>query len=142
MGKKINSYFWREELWKDLQVISKLILAVNELLCFSRNRSESKGDIIGNNIFYILDITQLKKVDPNLREKDKSVFNWLSPNEIEYLETYHEHEIITMGEGETFGEWGLLYNIPRTASAKAKEDSILFSIDKDAFDKALSVKIK
>ena len=44
-----------------------------------------------------------------------------------------------MGEGETFGEWSLLYNIPRTASAKAKEDSILFSIDKDAFDRALSV---
>ncbi len=67
---------------------------------------------------------------------------WLTNEEKKYLDTVHEEEILTMTDGACFGEWGLLYNIPRTASAMAKEDSILFSIDKEYFDKALSVRIK
>ncbi len=64
---------------------------------------------------------------------------WLNNEEKNYLDTNFEFEIVTITEGSCFGEWGLIYNIPRTASAKAKEDSVLFSIDKEAFDKALSV---
>jgi CRP-like cAMP-binding protein len=67
---------------------------------------------------------------------------WLSNEEKKYLDTQHEHEILKFSEGLCFGEWGLLYNIPRTASAMSIDDSILFSIEKEDFDKALSVRNK
>lgn len=44
-----------------------------------------------------------------------------------------------MSEGQCFGEWGLLYNINRTASAVALDTVYLFSIEKEDFDKSLSV---
>ncbi len=64
---------------------------------------------------------------------------WLSEAEKKYLDNHHETEILKFTGGLCFGEWGLLYNIPRTASAMSIDDSILFSIDKEDFDKALSV---
>jgi len=36
--------------------------------------------------------------------------------------------------GEAFGELALLYNAPRAASIQAKEDSVLFSLDRDCFN--------
>ena len=36
--------------------------------------------------------------------------------------------------GDVFGELALMYNAPRAASIKAKEDSILFSLDRDTFN--------
>ncbi|KAL4439096.1 hypothetical protein ABPG74_008871 [Tetrahymena malaccensis] len=43
-----------------------------------------------------------------------------------YLKTYMP--------GEAFGELALLYNAPRAASIKAKNDSILFSLDRECFN--------
>lgn len=36
--------------------------------------------------------------------------------------------------GDVFGELALMYNAPRAASIKAKEESILFSLDWDTFN--------
>ena len=36
--------------------------------------------------------------------------------------------------GDVFGELALMYNAPRAASIKAKEDSVLFSLDRDTFN--------
>jgi len=43
-----------------------------------------------------------------------------------YLKTY--------GPGESFGELALLYNAPRAASIVAKEDCVLFSLDRECFN--------
>eukprot|EP00331_Platyophrya_macrostoma_P029286 CAMPEP_0176439432 /NCGR_PEP_ID=MMETSP0127-20121128/19937_1 /TAXON_ID=938130 /ORGANISM="Platyophrya macrostoma, Strain WH" /LENGTH=377 /DNA_ID=CAMNT_0017823695 /DNA_START=52 /DNA_END=1185 /DNA_ORIENTATION=- len=43
-----------------------------------------------------------------------------------YLKTYKP--------GESFGELALLYNAPRAATIRAKEDSILFSLDRECFN--------
>jgi len=43
-----------------------------------------------------------------------------------YLKTYMP--------GEAFGELALLYNAPRAATIKAKEDSVLFGLDRDCFN--------
>lgn len=40
-------------------------------------------------------------------------------------------------EGEMFGELSMLYNIPRTASVKAKRKSILFKLDRKTFSMVL-----
>lgn len=36
--------------------------------------------------------------------------------------------------GDVFGELALMYNAPRAASIKAKENSTLFSLDRDTFN--------
>lgn len=43
-----------------------------------------------------------------------------------YLKTYQP--------GESFGELALLYNAPRAATIRAKEDSKLFSLDRECFN--------
>lgn len=43
-----------------------------------------------------------------------------------YLKTYQP--------GESFGELALLYNAPRAATIKAKDDSVLFSLDRACFN--------
>lgn len=40
-------------------------------------------------------------------------------------------------EGEIFGELSMLYNIPRTASVRAKKKSILFKLDRKTFSVVL-----
>lgn len=44
-----------------------------------------------------------------------------------------------MREGSCFGEWGLIYNKPRTASAYCLTDVDLFCLDKISFDQTLYV---
>ncbi len=36
--------------------------------------------------------------------------------------------------GEAFGELALLYNAPRQASIKAKEDCVLYALDRETFN--------
>lgn len=57
----------------------------------------------------------------------KKARNLLNTNTNEYV------EIMQMTEGMCFGEWAIIYNIERTASAYVLEDSHLFSIEKDKF---------
>ena len=44
----------------------------------------------------------------------------------EKIEFDLEKEVLTLSDGQCFGEWALLYNIPRTASAYILEESDLF----------------
>lgn len=45
-----------------------------------------------------------------------------------------EKFLLTYGPGDAFGELALLYNAPRAASIVAKENSILFSLDRESFN--------
>jgi hypothetical protein len=49
-----------------------------------------------------------------------------------------EEERTQLSEGMCFGEWGIIYNIPRTASAYTLEPTDLFCIEKESFDKSFS----
>ena len=48
-----------------------------------------------------------------------------------------EIETFTLTNGMCFGEWGLLYSIPRTTSIYASEDTDLFYLEKEYFNKIL-----
>lgn len=45
----------------------------------------------------------------------------------------HEKVVSVLSEGDFFGELSLLSDAPRTANAKATEDTVLFAIDRDVF---------
>ena len=45
-----------------------------------------------------------------------------------------EKFLVSYGPGDAFGELALLYNTPRAASIVAKEDSVLFSLDRESFN--------
>lgn len=52
-----------------------------------------------------------------------------------------ENEKITANEGMCFGEWGIMYNIPRTASAYCTEDTDVFYLEKEYFDNVIGLKL-
>ncbi len=56
------------------------------------------------------------------------------PYDVDLVKLGLEDEIMVVSNGMCFGEWALIYNIPRTASAFAAEDTELFVMDKDCFD--------
>ena len=51
-----------------------------------------------------------------------------------------EYEIVNASKGMCFGEWGVVYNIPRTASAYCPEDTHVFKLEKEHFDQVLGNK--
>ena len=72
-------------------------------------------------------LLKIKKVKVNLNDTaDKS--NLPKPEE-----KYEEQELFIRGEGYCFGEWGLLYNIPRATSVKCLEDTVFFSLNEEKF---------
>ncbi len=44
-----------------------------------------------------------------------------------------EDEKVRLSDGMCFGEWGLLFNLPRAASAYSLEDTHILHIDKEFF---------
>lgn len=54
---------------------------------------------------------------------------------------YKEEEKFVLGEGQCFGEWGLIYKKDRTASAYALETTDLFMLDSSSFETSFSVKL-
>jgi cAMP-dependent protein kinase regulator len=42
--------------------------------------------------------------------------------------------LLEYSKGDVFGELALMYNAPRAANIKAKEDSTLYSLDRDTFN--------
>jgi len=53
-------------------------------------------------------------------------------------ETGEQREIMRLGQGELFGELGLITGLPRTCSVIANEDCIIVELTKSAFDKLTS----
>ena len=89
--------------------------------------------------------TSLKYIHSSLRPKaikfDRNSvikkFNLLDLCSTEQL--FEEEEKLRLSEGMCFGEWGLIYNKERTASAIVIEDADLFTLDKDNFDLSFAV---
>ena len=65
----------------------------------------------------------------------------MNDNELNSFIDDLEKEKITANEGMCFGEWGIMYNIPRTASAYCTEDTDVFYLDKEYFDSVLGLKL-
>lgn len=93
---------------------------------------------------------QLKKGDQLFAQGDKSTlfflilsgslsFTILKKSDNSSLE--EEREVNVLNEGGFFGEWGLIYNIKRTTSTYAKEDSILLSFDKQIFNSTIAMNL-
>jgi CRP-like cAMP-binding protein len=74
------------------------------------------------------------KYQINKRNPNKNGFVDDNPNNLDLAQLGLEDEIFVVSDGMCFGEWALIYNIPRTASAFAAEDTDLFVMDKDCFD--------
>ncbi len=54
-----------------------------------------------------------------------------------FVEAIDKH-LTTLGAGKFFGELSLMLGIPRTASVRALEETILFAINKEGFQKVLT----
>ena len=76
----------------------------------------------------------------------KAIIKHQTPNEplegiiLENFIKEFEIENFALTNGMCFGEWGLLYSIPRTTSIYADEDTHLFYLEKEYFNKTLLTK--
>lgn len=75
-----------------------------------------------------------------------TLFKKGDPSDSFYLVARGEVEIridedltVPLGEGEFFGEMGVLNSAPRNASAVASQDSVMLKIQKDEFDRMMAV---
>ena len=62
--------------------------------------------------------------------------------QVDQLKQIHideEAEIIRLGRGKTFGDWGVMYNINRTSSAVTLSPVVAISIEKDEFNTTIGV---
>lgn len=97
--------------------------------CVLRHRHIRKGDCL----FYQGDIPDkfygIIKGKISIRVKEQSKNKEETKNDDNSM----EEERIVLLPGACFGEWALIYNTIRTASAYALEDTDLFYLDKDDF---------
>ena len=76
----------------------------------------------------------------------KSILKHQTPNEkienkiLDKFILDFEYENFTITNGMCFGEWGLVYSIPRTTSIYCIEDCNLFYLEKEPFNRILSQK--
>ena len=73
----------------------------------------------------------IKPQSPKEEIKDEILFNFIKD---------FEEENFTITNGMCFGEWGLVYSIPRTTSIYCIEDCDLFYLEKEYFQRILSSK--
>lgn len=59
--------------------------------------------------------------------------------EKKFLSVHEEEEKLQMTDGMCSRDWGLIYKIPRIASAFTLEQTLLFTFDKDTFIKYFNV---
>ncbi len=85
-----------------------------------------------------------KKIKPKVKKIIKSITKNQTPNDLDSnITTLHnfildfEEENLIIKQGMCFGEWGCVYNIPRTSSIYCLEDTNIFYLEKKYFDKLL-----
>jgi len=86
-----------------------------------------------------------KKLPNMLLKKGAVVYSVNDPSDCVYLvkvgavqiETKYGMVLGELGEGELFGEVGLITNEPRTVTVKAKVDSVVIKIDEPTFREKL-----
>ena len=120
-------------------------------------KEEQIDDMIENSIFnrkkkiIQQNINKFEKKHKTFKEKKKSkiikiikaIKKYQTPDNLDNHDVLSkflsEFEIkrLTITEGMCFGEWGLVYNIPRTASIYCIEDTDVFFLEKRYFDKYL-----
>jgi CRP-like cAMP-binding protein len=65
----------------------------------------------------------------------------VSKTERKRSEPAYEEELVTLTHGQYFGEWGIIENKMRKASAVAMEDCDMFILDKRYFSQTIGVSI-
>ncbi len=123
----------------------------------SKLTEEQIDDIIEDKIFTtrrksITKISIIKKMNEEntkkKKKKEKKIIKPItknqSPNDLQsnilslhdFILDFEEENLI-LKEGMCFGEWGCVYNIPRTTSIYCLEDTNIFYLEKKYFDKLL-----
>ena len=108
-------------------------------------KKEKKEKIIKG---IIIDYHVTKKKREELKEKEfiKSITNHQTPEgklegiKLDNFIKEFEYENFIITNGMCFGEWGLVYSIPRTTSIYCLEDCHLFYLDKEPFNRILAQK--
>ena len=97
------------------------------------NKSSLKDIIKENsklkNLFNLKKENKIKKNEENNEE--------LIGTTLENFKLDFEEKRISLKKGMCFGEWGIVYNIPRTASIYCPEDTHIFYLEKKYFNKIL-----
>ena len=133
LKKELNNIFKKKSS-------KKLILKnddISDLIILKKIREKFKKRIKKNN-----------KEEENIKEKKiiKAITEHQTPNEelkgkiLENFIKEFEKENFALTNGMCFGEWGLLYSIPRTTSIYLSEDTHLFYLEKEYFNKTLLAK--
>ena len=121
-----------------IRVLSKLrkknktIGEIVDLLKIDKNNNRANFLNLANNNSLMKNVDQRKI---GLRKANNLGKNVKLPVTSQQEET----EKALLKEGMCFGEWGLLYNKERSASAIAIEDTDLFTLNKEYFDISFAV---
>ena len=112
---------------------------------YSRRKIKKKLKTVKN----ISPIKQEKKNSNNLIKKRYSLikkiaieehqtpFEELKGSTLENFKLDFEEKRVTLKKGMCFGEWGIVYNIPRTTSIYCPENTHIFYLEKKYFNKIL-----
>ena len=102
------------------KVVNNIFINKKEILKRKKIYNEETKNLTLINTFGNL----ILKIDNNIKIKQEEI-----------IEKYEE-ELFQKGEGYCFGDWGLLYHQNRTCSVYALEDTYLFSLNFEDFEKS------
>ena len=93
-------------------------------------------------------IKRMREENDEKKKKEKKIIKAIKENQVpkdidkniitlrQFILDFEEERVI-LNQGMCFGEWGCVYNIPRTSSIYCLEDTNLFYLEKKYFDKIL-----
>ena len=133
---------------QNLKSLSKKNKNQKSSIVTQRNNKNNLSKI--NSRLFLKKLTLKSKKNINLMKKKKknkiikSIKKYQTPEDLKdnvtTLKNFildFENERITLSEGLCFGEWGLIYNIPRTTSIYCLKDTNIFYLEKKYFDQLL-----